>query len=282
MKGMERAGQRANNNQALEALKHKIHREGGIDCAQYKDNFLLRRLQMRMRATGSADYASYSQYLRRHPEEYGELVSELTITVTEFFRDPDTWETLKDRVLPDIMAAKAERGLTGVRAWSAGCATGEEPYSLAICFQEAQRARKDFSGLNVKIYATDLDRESLKRARLGQYGKVFLLPGVDERFYFRRLDSVYEVKEELRQAVKFEEADIMAPPRRRFLDLIVCRNLLIYFNKECQARILRNFHESLRSGGYLVVGRSEVLLSAFAHQFAPAYRRERIYRKEGN
>ncbi len=282
MKRMEKAGQHENDNQALDALKHKILREGGIDCAQYKDNFLLRRLQMRMRATGSADYTSYAQHLRRHPEEYGELVNELTITVTEFFRDPDTWVTLKDRVLPEMLAAKAERGLTGVRVWSAGCATGEEPYSLAICFREAQRARKEFFGLNVKIYATDLDRESLKRAKLGQYGKVSMLPGVDERAYFRRLDGVSEVKEELRQAIKFEEADIMAPPRRRFLDLIVCRNLLIYFNKECQARILRNFHESLRAGGYLVVGRSEVLLSAFAHQFAPVYRRERIYVKEGN
>ncbi len=282
MEAMDNAGRPLKDNQALDTLKHRILRERGLDCSQYKDSFLLRRLQMRMRATGSEDYLAYMNFLRHHPEEYGELVNELTINVTEFFRDPDTWETLKDEVAPEILAAKQARGLTNIRAWSAGCATGEEPYSLAICFLEAKRARKDFDGLNVKIYATDLDRESLVRARRGHYAKVSMLPGVDAQTYFRHGDDGFIVREELKQAVKFEEADIMAPPRRRYLDLIVCRNLLIYFNKQCQARILRVFHESLRAGGYLVVGRSEVLLSSFAQQFAPAYRRERIYRKEEN
>ncbi len=269
------------DNEALDTLKHKILREGGIDCAQYKDNFLLRRLHLRMRATGSPDYLSYMRFLGRHPEEYRELVDELTITVTEFFRDPETWETLKDGVMPEILALKKEKGLSNVRAWSAGCATGEEPYSIAICFLEARRARKDFSGLNVKIYATDLDPESLKQARRGLYSKVSMLPGVEAQAYFRYMDGGFEAREELKRAVKFEEADIMAPPRRRFLDLIVCRNLLIYLNKEYQVRVLGNFYDSLRDGGYLVVGRSEVLLSSFASQFKPVFRRERIYRKEG-
>ncbi len=277
---MDNSGRSQNDKQALDTLKHKILREGGLDCSQYKDSFLLRRLQMRMRATGSEDYLAYMHFLRQHPEEYRELVDELTINVTEFFRDPDTWETLKDKVAPEILASKQARGLSNVRAWSAGCASGEEAYSLAICFLEAKRARKDFAGLNVKIYATDLDRESLAKARRGHYAKVSMLPGTDAQAYFRQADDGFAVREELKKAVKFEEADIMAPPRRRYLDLIVCRNLLIYFNKECQARILRVFHESLRAGGYLVVGRSEVLLSTFAQQFVPTYRRERIYRKE--
>jgi len=270
-----------NDDQALETLKRKILRESGIDCAQYKDNFLSRRLQLRMRATGSEDYTSYMHFLRRHPDEYRQLVSELSITVTEFFRDADTWEALKDQVAPEILASKQARGLSNVHAWSAGCATGEEAYSLAICFLEAQRPRKDFSGLNVKIYATDLDQESLKKARRGQYSKVSMLPGVEAQRYFRPLEVGFEVTEELKQAVKFEEADIMAPPRRRFLDLIVCRNLLIYFNKECQARILSIFHDSLREGGYLVMGRSEVLLSSYSREFVHVLRRERIYKKEG-
>ena len=133
----------------------------------------------------------------------------------------------------------------------------------------------------MKIYATDLYRESLRKARRGQYGKVSMLPGVEGQRYLRPLEVGCEVTEELRQTVKFEEADMMGPPRRRFLDLIVCRNMLIYFNKESQARILSGFRDSLRDGGYLVLGRSEVLLSSFSREFVPVWRRERIYRKEG-
>ncbi len=281
MKGMEKVRVSPEDKQALEALKQHILREGGIDCAQYKENFLMRRLHMRMRATLSSDYLAYMKFLRRHPEEYRELVKELTINVTEFFRDAETWVAIKDRVVPDILESKLGRGLINVRAWSAGCATGEEAYSLAICCREAMRARKEFSRLAVKIYATDLDRDSLRTAKRGVYSKVATLPGVDIHSYFERAEGAFEVSEELKGIVKFEESDVMAPPRRRYLDLIVCRNLLIYFNKESQVRVLGIFRDCLREGGYLVVGRSEALLSSFARQFTPVFRRERIYRKEG-
>lgn len=249
----------------------------GLDFKQYKPNYLRRRIGVRMRATGCGDYLHYRQYVRQHPEEYKCLINDLTINVTEFFRDPDVYEALRSRVIPEIIEYKEKIGSYNLRAWSAGCATGEEPYSLSILFHEALRKGDPGMQWMLRITATDLDDEALKTARGGYYENVKLLPGMELDRYFHREGTGYRVKEEIKRPIRFMLLDLMHKPPLRHLDLILCRNVLIYFEREKQTKILDIFAQCLRSGGFLVLGKSETIVGSEGSSFRPYRRKERIY-----
>lgn len=271
----------AGGDAGLELLLRQLHDELGLNLKQYKPNYLRRRIGVRMRATECADYLQYRHYVKQHPEESRRLINDLTINVTEFFRDQDVYEAIRKSVIPEIIDAKRRGGTYSLRVWSAGCASGEEPYSLSALFLEAIRKEKDPSAWALRITATDLDDKILHKAKEGRYEEVKLLPGMSEGEMFVRVGERYAVRDEIKRPVRFVLLDLMRQPPLRHLDLIVCRNVLIYFEREKQQRILAIFNRCLRKGGFLVLGKSEAIIGPGESGFSAYRRRERIYLKEG-
>ncbi len=273
------AAEPAGSPQEFQLLLKHIFDHRGLDCRQYKPSYLKRRIGVRMRATSTARYLDYLQRLKRDPDEYRRLLDDLTINVTEFFRDPDVYQALRQYVLPQMLEHKRAKRSNTIRIWSAGCATGEEPYSLSILLLDFLSRLPDRDSWHVRITATDLDERSLQAARRGIYPSFTLLPGMQPERYFRREGEGWRVSEEVAHAVKFHRADLMKMPPYRFLDMILCRNVLIYFERDMQARLLDLFRASLRRDGFLVLGKSEAIIGAAGAGFEPVLRRERIYRK---
>lgn len=278
---LEEAREAAGNSEAgLDMLIRQLHEDIGLNLRQYKPNYLKRRIGVRMRATGCSDYMQYRQFMKQNHEESRRLINDLTINVTEFFRDADVYETIRKQVIPQTVQYKRESRTCSLRVWSAGCATGEEPYSLAILFLHALSREKDPLSWTLRITATDLDDKALDKARAGVYEAAKVPAGLVLEDYFDRTGGRYVVKEEVKRPVRFLLMDIVKQPPLRHLDLILCRNVLIYFEREKQHRILEIFQRCLRPGGFLVLGKSEAILGTTESGLAPFSRRERIYRKE--
>src|ERR1035437_753960 len=258
-------------------LLERIHERSGIDFAGYKPATILRRLRGRMNATGHSAVATYAAYVESDAEEYARLVNSLLIKVTEFFRDPQFFDNLRDIVLPELIA-DAQAGERELRIWSAGCSTGEEAYSLAITVAEI--IGQGGAWPQVRIFATDIDHEGIAFARRGVYPLASLesLPQVLRDRYFVEIDGGYQVAKRLRALMVFGEHDLgeRAPFPR--IDLILCRNVLIYFARPMQQAALETFAYSLRSGGRLALGPSETVM-ALAAPYAEESPRLRIYRR---
>ena len=261
------------------ALCRKIERERGFRCSNYKDTCLRRRISVRMRARSAATYADYAGILDTDSAEYDRLIQTLTINVTKFFRNPETFACIATRVIPELWQTRSPL----IRVWSAGCATGEEAYSLAVLFREHALSLGDAHGLSrLRIVATDVDREALASASRGQYPDAALedtAPAVAER-YFPLENNARTVTSEIRNLVAFEQRDLLEGhgPGGRY-HLIVCRNVLIYFTRETQEQLFERFHELLLPGGFLVLGKVETLLGKSRERFAPVSSRDRIFRR---
>ena len=261
------------------ALLDKVRRERGFDGTQYKANFLQRRFAVRLRATKAGSYREYSRILDSDPAEYDRLFSALTINLTYFFRDETVFQAVRHAVLEPLIRERAGRGQRLIRVWSAGCATGEEPYSVAILFHEL--LGDDLKNWRIRIYATDLDAETLDKARRGIYSD-FSFRGVDREYverYFVHNHGGYEIRPEIKALVRFERRDLLADPPPRRMSLILCRNVLIYFDREQHEQVFAAFHRALDKGGYLVLGKTEILTGAATELFEIVNLREHIYRK---
>jgi len=259
---------------AFNKLKKVLHEGTNINFECYREAYLKRRLKIRLVATKIKTYPEYIRYLKANPDEYNLLIKDLTINYTKFFRDSDVFLFLKKIILPKLFSSKR-----WVRIWSAGCATGEEPYSLAILVHELLKRR--LKDVKVSIYASDLDRSALAKAESGEYTSR-MVNGVEERIldrYFELDNGLYKVKEEIKQLVRFEEQDLMATPRHRNLDVILCRNVMIYFSKDIQHKIYMNFYESLKDGGYLITGKTELIPSEAGKKFVDFDPKCRVYKK---
>ena len=240
----------------FEALLEYIKASRNFDFSGYKRSTLTRRVSKRMQSVGIGDYAEYTDYLQVHPEELSQLFTTVLINVTKFFRDPPAWHYLTTSVIPRIVAAKEAD--EPIRVWSIGCASGEEPYTLAMIFAE-DLGFEQFRD-RVKIYATDVDEEALAQARQAVYGAKELeeIPtGYRER-YFEPANGSYAFRKDYRRAVIFGRHDLMQDPPISKIDLLVCRNTLIYFNAEAQRTILSRFQFALNDGGILFLGKSEM------------------------
>ncbi len=255
------------------ALFSKVERESGFRGGLYRQKCLRRRVAVRMRARGIDEVSDYSMLLDRDPAEYERLLRVLTINVSKFFRNPETWEVIRKRVLPDLL----RRGEPLVM-WSAGTAAGEEAYSLAIMVWEWMASRnRDIDG--VRVIGTDIDAQSLEAARSASYPDVALAetpPRLKRRWFMQ--DEGWRLREPVRSLVKFEQLDILSRPSFE-ADLILCRNLLIYLDRPAQQQVFESFEEVLRPGGYLVLGRVENLTAAVRSKFETVNARERVYRK---
>src|SRR5215470_4901000 len=248
----------------------------GFDFTGYKRSTLMRRVRRRMDAYALTSLSEYRDYLELEPEEFSRLFDSLLINVTGFFRDPQAWQALGEEVLPELLSAKSAR--RPLRVWSAGCATGEEAYTLAIVLVETI-GLEDFIS-RVKIYATDLDEDALAEARTGVYTER-QIGEVNEEFrrkYFEANGTKYAFRRDLRRQVIFGRNDLTRDAPISRVDLLVARNTLMYFNAEAQANVIRRFHFALSYPGYLFLGKAEMLLN-HADRFVPVDLRKRLFRK---
>lgn len=259
---------------AFEKVKKMVHEHSGLDCSGYRDEYLRRRFQIRLRVTGASTFAKYIGYLRNNPGEFQNLLNDLTINYTMFFRDFDVYSYLQKTLLPKILFSSSH-----VRIWSAGCATGEEPYSLAILVHKV--LGQAVNSHSVTIYASDIDKEALAKAKAGVYLQKQL--GFSDAFsidrFFARDGESCSVKDSVKRMVHFEQVDLNTPGIHQSLDLVLCRNVMIYFSKESQQKIHMNFYNSLKDGGYFVTGKSEILTGEPYSKFQPVDLLTRVYQK---
>ncbi len=242
----------------LRSILEQVTRQASMDFRSYKTSTILRRIGRRMTVTHSASTREYLEYLKIYPEEVGELVKAFLINVTQFFRDTNAFAYLKNEILPKLIAQARDRDHT-LRFWAAGCATGEEPYSLAMLVTDLLGA--ELPEWSVKIFATDLDEAAINFARRGLYSENLLkgmLTEYRDRF-FEHVDHGYRISKTLRQMVIFGQQDLSRSAPFPRIDLVLCRNVLIYFTPELQDYVLNQFAFSLSPGGYLFLGKAETV-----------------------
>jgi len=248
----------------------------GFDFTGYKRTSLMRRVRHRMDQAGYATYEQYLDVLQASSDEFAALFNTILINVTAFFRDPEAWDFISDEVIPRMLA---ERGPDDpIRVWSAGCASGQEPYTLAMLLVKAMES--DSFSQRVKIYATDIDEEALAEARTASYDAK-AVEGVPQDLlarYFEQVNSRYVVHKDLRRTVIFGRNDLVTDAPISRVDLLVCRNTLMYLNAETQRNVLGRLHFALAPQGTLFLGHAEMLLS-HSDRFTPLNLKNRIFRK---
>lgn len=265
------------DKQELADLKRFVESNGGLRITGYKERCLRRRIAVRMRARGSHRYRDYQALLARDGEEFQRLLDTLTINVSKFFRNPEVWRAIEEKILPTLFALEAPE----IRIWSAGCAGGEEPYTIAIQLYEYAEKRGLMQRLDrFRIRATDIDRESLASAARGEYGDFAFTEapaGFRERWF--EGTRVARLRPEIRRRVEFGTLDLLRQPLPTDQHLVFCRNVVIYFERDVQEQLFYRFTESVAPGGYLVLGKVETLFGRGAAGFRAVANRERIFRK---
>lgn len=294
----------------LSLLINKIKRDKGLDLSGYKESTLTRRIERRMQFDGAGSLEEYIRMIDRDYRLYWRLVSDFFIGVTDFFRDKEIWEVVRGKILPGIVACRTlDVGSNNntsyvlhptshvtqntLRVWSAGCSTGEETYSLAIAVKEALR-EKGIEDLPVFIYGTDIMEDKLDIARIGEYTaeKVEKVEeGLREKFFERIADSVeriggkklsakrYTLNANTKRLTRFRKYDLTKPETLAGFDMIACRNVLIYFQRGLQEKVIKHFYKTLRPGGLLWLGKGETLWDETKELFEPIFKQERIFRK---
>ncbi|MEO7084283.1 MAG: protein-glutamate O-methyltransferase CheR [Gemmatimonadaceae bacterium] len=259
------------------ALTRKISAERGFGCASYKEKCLRRRIAVRMRARGVHTYEDYSRILESDEGEYDRLLDTLTINVTKLFRNWDVYASMSTNVIPVLW----DRG-TPIRVWSAGCSSGEEPHSLAVLFHRHAEANGQLNHLKrIDVLGTDIDRRCLADAVKGQFEAADFTDTPDDlRARYFTPTAPFTAIPSVRSIVRFERRDMLSdgpPPGQH--DMIVCRNVLIYFDRDTQERLFETFYQALAPGGFLVLGKVETLIGDVRSKFVPIDARERIFRR---
>lgn len=233
----------------FEWFVQKVKDTMGLDLSGYKPERMKRRIEMLIRKYSCKSYKEYLDLILKDPKKKDEFLDKLTINVTEFFRNPEKWQELKEKFLPELLKESGPR----FRAWSAGCSSGEEPYSLAILLEELKAPP------TAKILATDIDIGVLTKAQIGEYDERSMASTPSEYIqkYFIVRDGRYIVKPNVKARVQFKRHNLLQDPFEKGFDLIMCRNVVIYFEMEAKDQLYRKFSESLRTGGILFVGNTE-------------------------
>lgn len=262
----------------LENIFTLLKNQTGVDFSNYKQNTVMRRIERRMSVNQIERLEDYINYLYQTPNEVKTLYKELLIGVTRFFRDLDAFAILQDKVIPEVMKTKTDN--QPIRVWAAGCSTGEEAYSMAILFKEYL----DLVGARneVKIFATDVDGDALEYASVGSYPENIAADLTQERFkhYFVRKGDKYQIANHIREMVIFAQHNIIKDPPFNKIDLLSCRNMLIYFQPVLQKKVLMNFNFALNANGFLFLGSSESI-GNFTNLFTPFDTKWKLYRCKG-
>jgi two-component system CheB/CheR fusion protein len=281
LQNARREGLSRRETHALQQVFTLLRTGTGHDFSLYKKSTILRRLERRMRMHQLTGVDQYVEYLQGNPQEVQTLFKELLIGVTKFFRDYPAFEILEKQLLPDLAGRKKKN--EPLRIWIAGCSTGEEVYSLAILVQECLEQLKLRNVVKVQMFATDLDPEAIRKARYGIYADNVANDISAERLerWFVQKDSTYQVVQEIREMIIFAEHNLIKDASFTNLDLLCCRNVLIYFTAELQRKLLPVFHYTLREGGVLFLGPSETI-SGFDDLFTPVDSKWKLFRRREN
>ena len=258
------------------ALLEKLSARHDFDFREYKEASLARRIRARMSQVHVDSFAAYARFLDANPDEHVALFNTILINITNFFRDPEAWNALAEDVIPRLVGEAAQS--RSLRIWSAGCSSGEEPYSIAMLL--AEHLGDAANNYTIKIYGTDIDEDALTTARQAVY-RTEQLKDVPDRLidrYFTREGQLYRLRRDIRRWCIFGSHNLTQAPPLSHVDLLVCRNVLIYFTSELQDRILTRFHYAIREEGFLFLGRSESLLARSRH-FVPMHLKWRIFRR---
>ncbi len=263
---------------ALEKVVILLRAKTGNDFSMYKKSTVYRRIERRMSIHQFDKISGYVRYLQENSQEVQLLFKELLIGVTSFFRDPEIWEKVREQVVSALLTADPNGA--ALRAWSTGCSTGEEAYSLAIIFQEALEQVKPAGNSTLQIFATDLDQDGIDSARSAVYPATIKADMTPERLnrFFVKEGSSYRICKEIRQMVTFATQNVIMDPPFTKLDFLICRNLLIYLTPELQKKLLPLFHYSLKPGGVLLLGSAESI-SSFTDLFVPLDIKARLFRR---
>lgn len=258
---------------AFERLKRMVDQKLGVNCNGYREEYLRRRFEIRLKETGANTYGNYISYINKNTDEFNLLLNSLAINYTNFFRDRDVYSFIEKNIFPALFVQPI------VRIWSAGCSSGQEPYSLAMLALKVLQQHQ--YNCKVIIYASDVDREALADAASGVYSAPHL-EGIEKWMiskYFTKDNDVFRVKDSVKQIVKFTIQDLMKNYPYQNLDMILCRNVMIYFLKEAQGQIFSSMFRSLRAGGFFVSGKTEMLSGEPARQFKLIDLQCRVYTK---
>ena len=261
----------------FEQVLRFISEARGVDLCSYRPRFTYRHLRSRMIETKSADCGEYINYLKDNPEEIDNFLGELSINVTHFFRDAEVFKEFQSGALAALIDYKRKNKLNLIRLWSAGCASGQEPYSLAIMMKESLSGNDEFT---VKVWATDVDAKTLERARAGEYDAKDLRETdkkILDKYFQPSYNGKYLVADEIKEMVRFEKRNLISEPGLKFIDIIFCRNVMIYFTRDQQEALFNKFHQSLNSGGYLVIAKVESIWNK--ELFTCLDARNKIYKK---
>ncbi|HOQ16182.1 MAG: protein-glutamate O-methyltransferase CheR [Epulopiscium sp.] len=243
-----------------EDFKKEIYHMSGIDLNCYKERQMKRRIDALIKKNNYNDYHSYVLALKDNKELYNEFINYLTINVSQFFRNPSQWEVLEKEIIPYLLKSSSD-----LKIWSAACSTGDEPYSLVMLLSKFIPLSK------IKILATDIDKEALEKAKMGLYNDKSI-EGMPKEFFnkfFKPVGEFFQISEEVKKCVTFEHHNLLSDRYPQNCDLIVCRNVLIYFTEEAKNNIYKNFNKSLKMDAILFVGSTEQIIMSHRYGFTP-------------
>lgn len=270
-------------NHHFNKLKESIEREVAFVTSNYADHFISRRIECRLRALNLelTDYFKYEQILNGDSGEQKKLLKELTIHVTHFFRDKSLWDTLSNKLIPDLINQKKSVNSNRIRIWSAGSSTGEEACTILMCFHEALGSK--FYDYDIRIEAHDFDHPTVEFARQGIYDELQFKETdsqIKNKYFDLLEDGRYKVKSLISKHISFNQSDILSVNRPRNMDLVFCRNTVIYFTPPTKIKLYEEIHKSvLNNNGYFVMGKTETLLGESRELFEVYDSAERIYHK---
>lgn len=264
-----------------QVMRH-LFKSRGIDMSAYSQSFVLRSIKKRMGRSGASDYSSYLKVLMHGEEETSQLLAGLSINVTEFYRDKGAFETFSANVVRPLLISRSEGG--GItRFWSAGCATGQETYTIAMCIVDELRRLQLKRIPLVSVLGTDISQQALTKAKSGFYTEEEVR-GASKKalnLHFVRKGAGYEVSPEVSRLARFHRENLLDVPAQKYFDAIVCRNVLIYFSRQMHDVVTMNLFHALRQGGYLMLGKTETLMGAPRGSFDVVDLENRILRKKG-
>lgn len=241
-----------------EKFKQQIFKKTGIDLSSYKERQMKRRIESMIKRNGKKDFEEYFQLIDKDIDKFNEFVNYLTINVSEFFRNANQWEILKDSIIPLLM-----NGKSNLKVWSAACSTGEEPYTIVMTLSNFLPLSK------IKIQAYDIDEEAINKAKLGIYSEKSIanVPEEFKKKYFTKVGNSFKIADEIKKCVEFRKFNLLKDKYPTGYDLIVCRNVMIYFTEEAKDEMYHNFNAALRPGGVLFVGSTEQIILPNKYKF---------------
>ena len=269
------------DEELFQQVKRHLLKSRSVDLSGYSSSFVGRAIRKRISRTDVTDYTDYVKLLMRSETETNELLNALSINVTEFFRDRGAFESFQAKVLRPLLDAKISGGGGILRVWSAGCATGQETYTLLMCIMDEVKRSKSKELPLMTVLGTDISVQAIAKAKRGLYSEEEV-KSVPDRYldaYFVKKDDHFEVSDELRKRSRFARENLLGVPSSKFFDAIVCRNVLIYFSRPMHDEVMRHLHDALRVEGYLMLGRTEALVGQMRNKFDVVDQENRILRK---